>query len=123
MLLLCMYVCIIEAPFHYKQLIYITLVETRIISNPIDIVVERGHTAQFTVKATGYGNFTYQWYHNGTVLSSNTESSLYIYNSMEQNSGLYYCRVCNQDNNCASSTQAELTLSCTYVNLYVYIVY
>ena len=101
---------VIDACFHTTT-IFIPAEETRIITNPVDVVVERGYTAQFTVKAAGYGNFTYQWYHNSTMLSSKTESSLYIYNSMEQNSGLYYCRVCNQDNNCASSTQAELTLS------------
>ena len=67
---------------------------------------------QFTVEATGYGNFTYQWYKNNTALSSKTESSLYIYNSVEEDSGLYYCRVCNTDNRCVSSSQAELTLSC-----------
>ena len=95
-----------------SRTIFITAEETRIIANPKDVVVERGYTAQFTVKAGGYGNFTYQWYHNSTILPSKTESDLYIYNSMEQNSGLYYCRICNQDNNCASSTRAELTLSC-----------
>ena len=87
----------------------------RITTNPVDTVVERSNTVQFTVKATGYGNFTYQWYHNGTTISSETESSLNIYNSMEKDSGLYYCRVCNTDNHCASSTQAELTLSCMYM--------
>ena len=101
-------------------LFFINLEETRIITNPIDIVVERSNTAQFTVKVAGYGNFTYQWYHNNTILSSKIEGNLYIYNSMEQNSGLYYCRVCNQDNNCASSTQAELTLSCMYFNDFTY---
>ena len=79
----------------------------------MDIVVERSNTVQFTVKATGYGGFTYQWYHNGNAISSKTGSSLKIYNSKEKDAGLYYCRVCNTDNHCASSTQAELTLSCT----------
>ena len=95
-----------------------SLEETRIITNPIDVVVERSNTAQFIVTAAGYGNFTYQWYHNNTILSSKTDSNLYIYNSVEQNSGLYHCRVCNQDNNCATSTQAELTLSCKYVRMH-----
>ena len=97
---------------------YIFVEEPRITTNPADTVAERSNTVHFTVKATGYGNFTYQWYHNGTTLSSETGKNLYIYNSMEEDTGLYYCKVCNSDNRCVSSTQAELTLSCKYMIKY-----
>ena len=92
-----------------------TVEEPRIATNPVDVISERGSTVKFTVKAAGYGNFTYQWYHKGTILSSQSESNLHIYNSEDEDSGSYYSRVCNQDSHCVNSSQAELTLSCKYI--------
>ena len=89
--------------------------EPKIIKNPVDAISERSNNAEFTVEAAGYGNFTYQWYHNGAILSSEMDRRLYISTLMDQDAGLYYCRVCNSDNHCVSSKEAELTITCTYV--------
>ena len=60
--------------------------------------VEVTLTATFTAMVTGMGsdNFTYQWRHNGTIISGETENTLMITNVMESNSGEYECIVTNQ---------------------------
>ena len=54
--------------------------------------------ATFTTMVTGVGSddFTYQWRHNGTIISGETEDTLMITNVMESNSGEYECIVTNQ---------------------------
>ena len=56
------------------------------------------HTAIFTTMVTGVGcnNFTYQWRHNGSVVSGETEISLSVTNVMESDRGEYICIVSNQ---------------------------
>ena len=60
--------------------------------------VEVTHNATFTTMVTGVGsnNFTYQWRHNGTIISGETGDTLVITNVMESNSGEYECIVDNQ---------------------------
>ena len=60
--------------------------------------VEVTNTATFTAMVTGMGsdNFTYQWRHNGTIISGVTEDALMITNVMERDSGDYDCIVTNQ---------------------------
>ena len=58
--------------------------------------VEVTLNATFTTMVTGVGNFTYQWRHNGTIISGETEDTLMITNVMESDSGEYECIVTNQ---------------------------
>ena len=60
--------------------------------------VEVTHNATFTTMVTGVGsnNFTYQWRHNGTIISGETGDTLVITNVMESNRGEYECIVDNQ---------------------------
>ena len=60
--------------------------------------VEVTNTAIFIPMVTGVGsdNFTYQWRHNGTIISGETEDTLMITNVMESDSGDYECIVTNQ---------------------------
>ena len=60
--------------------------------------VEVTLTATFTTMVTGVGsdNFTYQWRHNGTIISRETGDTLMITNVMESDSGEYECIVANQ---------------------------
>ena len=60
--------------------------------------VEVTNTATFAAMVTGVGsdNFTYQWRHNGTIISGETEDTLMITNVMESDSGDYECIVTNQ---------------------------
>ena len=60
--------------------------------------VEVTHNVTFTTMVTGVGsnNFTYQWRHNGTIISGETGDTLMITNVMESNSGDYECIVTNQ---------------------------
>ena len=60
--------------------------------------VEVTHTATFTTMVTGVGSddFTYQWRHNGTVISGEANNALIITNVMENNTGMYNCTVMNQ---------------------------
>ena len=60
--------------------------------------VEVTHNATFTTMVTGVGsnNFTYQWRHNGTIISGETGDTLVITNVMENNIGEYECIVTNE---------------------------
>ena len=60
--------------------------------------VEVTHDATFTTMVTGMGSnyFTYQWRHNGTIISGETGDTLVITNVMESNSGEYECIVTNE---------------------------
>ena len=60
--------------------------------------VEVTHNATFTTMVTGVGsnNFTYQWRHNGTIISGETGDTLVITNVMESDGGEYECIVDNQ---------------------------
>ena len=63
---------------------------------PSSQTVEVTSTATFTTMVTGVGPFTYQWRHNGTIISGATEHTLMITNVMESNTGDYECIVTNQ---------------------------
>ena len=60
--------------------------------------VEVTHNATFTTMVTGVGSniFTYQWRHNGTIISGETGDTLVITNVMESDGGNYSCIVNNQ---------------------------
>ena len=60
--------------------------------------VEVTHNAKFTTMVTGVGSnsFTYQWRHNGTIISGETRDTLVIANVMESDSGNYECIITNQ---------------------------
>ena len=65
---------------------------------PSSLSVEVTLTATFTTTVTGVGsdNFTYEWRHNGTIISGETGDTLMITNVMESDSGEYECIVTNQ---------------------------
>ena len=69
-------------------------------------------TANFTTMVTGVGsdNFTYQWRHNGTIISGATNNTLILTNLMPNNTGEYNCTVINQYGDIASSV-ASLTVT------------
>ena len=75
--------------------------------------VEVTHNATFTTMVTGVGsnNFTYQWRHNGTIISGETGNTLVITNVMESNSGEYECIVDNQIGDTNTSNVVVLTVT------------
>ena len=75
--------------------------------------VEVTLTATFTTMVTGVGsnNFTYQWRHNGTIISGETEDTLIITNVMENDSGEYECIVTNQFGDTNTSRVAKLMVT------------
>ena len=60
--------------------------------------VELTHNITLSTTVTGVGSddFTYQWRHNRTIISGETEDTLMITNAMESSSGEYECIVTNQ---------------------------
>ena len=81
--------------------------------------VEVTLTATFTTMVTGVGSddFTYQWRHNETIISGETEDTLMITNVMESDSGEYECIVANQfgDNNTSPVVMLMVTSELTIV--------
>ena len=81
--------------------------------------VEVTRTATFTTMVTGMGSdaFTYQWRHNGTIISGETEDTLMITNVMESDSGGYECIVTNQfgDTNTSPVVMLMVTSELTIV--------
>ena len=75
--------------------------------------VEVTHNATFTTMVTGVGsnNFTYQWRHNGTIISGETGDTLGITNVMESSSGEYECIVDNQLGDTNTSNVIVLTVT------------
>ena len=60
--------------------------------------VEVTHNATFTTMVTGVGsnNFTYQWRHNGIIISGETGNTLLIRNVTSHGAGMYNCTVLTQ---------------------------
>ena len=75
--------------------------------------VEVTHNATFTTMVTGVGsnNFTYQWRHNGTIISGETGDTLVITNVMESNSGEYECIIENRLGDNDTSNVVVLTVT------------
>ena len=81
--------------------------------------VEVTLTATFTTMVTDVGSntFTYQWRHNGTIISGETGDTLMITNVMESDSGEYECIVTNQfgDTNTSNLVMLMVTSELTIV--------
>ena len=75
--------------------------------------VEVTHNAIFTTMVTGVGPFTYQWRHNGTIISIETRHSLIIRNVVPDDSGVYSCKVMNLYGD-SDSTLASLIVTGMY---------
>ena len=58
--------------------------------------VELTHTATFTTVVTGVRPFSYQWRHNGSIISGETDDTLIITNVVPDDTGVYNCKVMNQ---------------------------
>ena len=73
----------------------------------------------FTTMVTGVGSdsFTYQWRHNGAIISGETGATLMITNVMESDSGEYECIVTNQfgDTNTSPVVMLMVTSELTIV--------
>ena len=80
---------------------------------PYSQSVEVTHDATFTTMVTGVGSnsFTYEWRHNGTIISEETEDTLVITNVMESNGGNYSCIVNNQLGDTVTSNVVVLTIT------------
>ena len=78
--------------------------------------VEVTHNVTFTTMVTGVGSnsFTYQWRHNGTIISGETGDTLMITNVMESNSGDYECIVTNQFGDNDTSNVVVLMVTSKY---------
>ena len=81
--------------------------------------VEVTLNATFTTMVTGVGSddFTYQWRHNGTIISRETEDTLMITNVTENDNGEYECIVTNQfgDTNTSNVVMLMVTSELTIV--------
>ena len=80
-------------------------------TQPVSVTEEKSKNASFYVRVRGYSPFTYQWYHNSTIMVNEKKANLYINNLAVNNSGSYYCYICNPDRRCISSNTVYLTVT------------
>ena len=90
-----------------------------ITAQPQDQVGCLSHSATFTVKATGSGSLSYQWYFNtNTLITNATSASLTLTNLQGTNAGSYSVVVSSQY--CSTNSRfAQLTLYDPYTELEV----
>jgi len=90
-----------------------------VVVKPFSQSVEVTHTAIFTTSVSGVGvkNFTYQWRHNGVIITNKTGDTLMITNAMESDSGDYDCFVTNQygDNDTSKVVVLMITSKWSYI--------
>ncbi len=81
-----------------------------ILSQPAAVTAAVGHTATFTVRATGSGTLTYQWKKNGNIISAATDTTYTtLALTLADNGATYSCDVTNSVST-TSSTAATLTV-------------
>ncbi|MEM7168174.1 MAG: immunoglobulin domain-containing protein, partial [Planctomycetota bacterium] len=79
-----------------------------ITTQPIDITVCEGEAAQFGALAMGSPPLTYQWFHNGALLSGETTDQLLLATTTLVDAGAYHVVVTNS---CGSVTSAMPSLT------------
>ena len=84
------------------------------------VEVTRDVTFVTIVTGVGSNSFTYQWRHNGTIISGETGDTLLITNVMEVNSGNYGCIVDNQLGNTDTSNVVVLTVTSELATMWYY---
>ena len=82
--------------------------------------VEVTHNATFTTMVTGVGsnNFTYQWRHNGTIISGETGDTLILTTLVPHDTGVYSCTVMNQYGDSDSSSVLLVVTGMYDVHIY-----
>jgi hypothetical protein len=79
-------------------------------TQPISSTVTAGSAASFSVSAAGTAPLFYQWYKDGSVLSSATSASLSLASTSASDAGSYTVKVTNAAGN-ITSTAATLTVN------------
>ena len=85
-------------------------------ANPSDKKITAGRTAQFTVKAQGMGEYSYQWYRRltgdagWTKLAEQTSDTLSFRADETMNGMKVYCRVSDESGTTVNSSSAVLTV-------------
>ena len=75
------------------------------------------------VTGVGYNDFTYQWRHNGAIISGETEDTLMITNVMETDGGDYECIVSNQFGDVDTSDNVVLVVTSKIVRYIILIIF
>jgi len=81
-----------------------------ITTQPQDLTVARDSNTVFTVRASGFTPFSYQWYYNGVAIAGATSSNLVLVNVQGRMEGLYSATVSNTLGG-AVSRNARLTVN------------
>jgi hypothetical protein len=85
----------------------------RILSQPASATSYAGTVASFSVVADSTSGLTYQWYHNGEVLTNATDATLALTNLETNQAGIYTVRVSNSGGY-RDSAPATLTVLVPY---------
>lgn len=83
--------------------------ELEISSQPVDVIVNEGETATFSVIATGSGTLSYQWSLNDVVIDGATASTLVLSDVSSDDTGSYRVQI-TDDSDAVGFTSATLTV-------------
>ena len=91
-----------------SSIIYVSVKPITAVSvNPSNIEVCEGDAATFSVSAAGI-NLTFQWYKDGSILTGETNSDLYIQSPVTASEGVYTVTL---NGDCGSATSTPVTLN------------
>ncbi len=92
-----------------------------IIIQPMSMIMDVGSDVTFSVTATSEDNvLTYQWFKNGVIIDSATDSTFQIIGATGEDEGFYTVEVSNSLNLTTTSNDATLTIS-KWVNCHNYV--
>ena len=82
--------------------------ETNILTQPVDVEVNQGEAAKFTVEAEGQGTISYQWMFNDANIENETNAELSLTNTSKSDEGNYNVEVIAT---CGTKTSEVASLS------------
>lgn len=88
----------------------VTLIPLEITTQPVGATLTEGVTTSLTVKATGKGTLTYQWYKGDKAIEGATKDTLSLESLKPEDSGEYYV-VVKDERNTVTSSKAVVTVN------------
>ena len=105
--------------YNYILLLCILVAPPTVTINPNNITAKVFGSVAFTCYTTGFGNLSFVWEHDGSVISTSNstqqQDSLSIDTVLPQHQGQYRCTVISSHSNLSSYALAALNLNGNFI--------